>query len=88
MIYVIIIFKIFLTIGNLPTRHKEVFHRNPLFLGMRLPEVRDITPIEKKFTHISDEALNFIKVCKVIFHPFNTYKVPHYAFLESKFLYK
>ncbi|XP_059174504.1 cyclin-dependent kinase-like 4 isoform X2 [Physella acuta] len=49
--------------GNLPTRHKEVFHRNPLFLGMRLPEVRDVIPIEKKFTHISDDALNFIKQC-------------------------
>ncbi|GFO18604.1 cyclin-dependent kinase-like 2 [Plakobranchus ocellatus] len=49
--------------GNLTPRHKEVFHRNPLFVGMRLPEVRDIVPLEKKFTRVSTESLALMKQC-------------------------
>lgn len=49
--------------GNLTARHKEVFLRNPLFVGMRLPEVKEVTPLEKKFTRISNFSLAFIKVC-------------------------
>ncbi|XP_053392892.1 cyclin-dependent kinase-like 2 isoform X25 [Mercenaria mercenaria] len=49
--------------GNLTARHKEVFMRNPLFVGMRLPEVREVTPIEKKFTRMSNFSLALIKDC-------------------------
>ncbi|XP_005095371.1 cyclin-dependent kinase-like 2 isoform X2 [Aplysia californica] len=49
--------------GNLTPRHKEVFQRNPLFVGMRLPEVRDIVALEKKFTRVSSESLNLMKQC-------------------------
>ncbi|GFR71748.1 cyclin-dependent kinase-like 2, partial [Elysia marginata] len=49
--------------GNLTPRHKEVFQRNPLFVGMRLPEVRDIVPLEKKFTRVSTESLALMKQC-------------------------
>ncbi|XP_052768462.1 cyclin-dependent kinase-like 2 isoform X2 [Mya arenaria] len=49
--------------GNLTARHKEVFLRNPLFVGMRLPEVREVTPLEKKFTRMSQFSLALIKVC-------------------------
>ena len=48
--------------GNLTARHKEVFLRNPLFVGMRLPEVKEITPLEKKFPRISNFSLSFMKV--------------------------
>lgn len=51
-------------LGNLTPRHKEVFLRNPLFVGMRLPEVREISPLEKKFTRISPQSLELMKVCK------------------------
>ncbi|WAQ96149.1 CDKL2-like protein, partial [Mya arenaria] len=47
--------------GNLTARHKEVFLRNPLFVGMRLPEVREVTPLEKKFTRMSQFSLALIK---------------------------
>lgn len=50
-------------LGNLTPRHKEVFLRNPLFVGMRLPEVREISPLEKKFTRISPQSLELMKVC-------------------------
>ena len=53
---------IFSFIGNLTARHKEVFLRNPLFVGMRLPEVKEITPLEKKFPRISNFSLAFLKV--------------------------
>ncbi|XP_048760725.2 cyclin-dependent kinase-like 2 isoform X3 [Ostrea edulis] len=49
--------------GNLTPRHKEVFLRNPLFVGMRLPEVREISPLEKKFTRISSHSLELMKQC-------------------------
>ncbi|KAK6170029.1 hypothetical protein SNE40_018518 [Patella caerulea] len=49
--------------GNLPSRHKEVFLRNPLFVGMRLPEVREIQPLEKKFKRVSNLALDIMKQC-------------------------
>ncbi|RUS70361.1 hypothetical protein EGW08_021875, partial [Elysia chlorotica] len=49
--------------GNLTPRHKEVFQRNPLFVGMRLPEVRDIVALEKKFTRVSTESLALMKLC-------------------------
>ncbi|XP_070186911.1 cyclin-dependent kinase-like 2 isoform X2 [Littorina saxatilis] len=49
--------------GNLTQRHREVFLRNPLFVGMRIPEVREIQPLERKFTKVSPEALDFMKQC-------------------------
>ena len=52
-------------VGNLTPRHKEVFLRNPLFVGMRLPEVRETVPLEKKFNRISSFALELMKVIKM-----------------------
>lgn len=51
--------------GNLTARHKEVFLRNPLFVGMRIPEVREVTPLEKKFPRMSSHSLALIKVVSV-----------------------
>ncbi|XP_076073613.1 cyclin-dependent kinase-like 2 isoform X11 [Mytilus galloprovincialis] len=47
--------------GNLTARHKEVFLRNPLFVGMRIPEVKETVPLEKKFNRISSNALDLMK---------------------------
>ncbi|KAH9495461.1 Cyclin-dependent kinase-like 2 [Bulinus truncatus] len=52
--------------GNLPTRHREVFHRNPLFVGMRLPEVKDVTSFEKKYPRVSEEAVLVMKMCLLL----------------------
>ncbi|XP_052265730.1 cyclin-dependent kinase-like 2 isoform X1 [Dreissena polymorpha] len=57
------LYQIVKVFGNLTARHKEVFLRNPLFVGMRLPEVRETTPLEKKFPRISPYSLALIKVC-------------------------
>ena len=48
--------------GNLTQRHKEIFYKNPLFVGMRLPEVREVGSVEKKFPRISPLALDLMKV--------------------------
>ena len=49
-------------LGSLPTRHKEVFLRNPLFVGVRMPEANDVKPLNRKLRKISPEALDFMKV--------------------------
>lgn len=51
----------FLLLGALINRHKEIFSRNPLFVGMRLPEAKQIEPLEKRFK-IAPFALDFSKV--------------------------
>ena len=48
--------------GNLTQRHKEIFYKNPLFVGMRLPEVREVGPVEKKFPRMSALSLDLMKV--------------------------
>lgn len=49
--------------GNLTQRHREIFYKNPLFVGMRLPEVRETEPLEKKFPRLSPLALDLMKQC-------------------------
>ncbi|CAB4007227.1 cyclin-dependent kinase-like 2 [Paramuricea clavata] len=48
--------------GTLIKRHKEIFSRNPLFVGMRLPEAKQVEPLEKRFK-IAPLALDFTKQC-------------------------
>lgn len=43
-------------------RHREVFSRNPLFVGMRLPEPREIDPLERRYPRLSPAAMDIIKV--------------------------
>lgn len=50
-------------IGNLTNRHKEIFHRNPLFVGMKLPEVKEVEPFEKRFHRVSAAAMDIMKLC-------------------------
>jgi len=57
------LFHIVRCFGNLTPRHKEIFHKNPLFVGMRLPEAREVEPLEKKFPRISKLALDLMKQC-------------------------
>jgi len=49
--------------GNLCPRHREIFQRNPLFAGMRLPDVRDVDPLEKKFPKFSSDVIGLMKQC-------------------------
>lgn len=49
--------------GNLIQRHKEVFMKNPLFVGMRLPEVRNVEPLERRFPHLTALSISIMKSC-------------------------
>ena len=55
-----------LSSGNLTPRHREIFYKNPLFMGMRLPEVRETEPLEKRFPRMSPPALDLMKVGTVV----------------------
>ncbi|XP_074647317.1 uncharacterized protein LOC141903184 isoform X2 [Tubulanus polymorphus] len=57
------LFHIVRVFGNLSSRHREIFHKNPLFVGMRLPEVKETVPLEKKFPRISPLSIDFMKSC-------------------------
>ncbi|XP_041485683.1 cyclin-dependent kinase-like 2 isoform X1 [Lytechinus variegatus] len=49
--------------GTLIQRHKEIFLKNPLFVGMRLPEVKNVEPLEKRFPTLSGLSISMMKSC-------------------------
>ncbi|XP_072165090.1 cyclin-dependent kinase-like 2 [Diadema setosum] len=49
--------------GTLIQRHKEIFLMNPLFVGMRLPEVKNVEPLEKRFPTLSGLSISMMKSC-------------------------
>ena len=51
--------------GNLIAKHREIFSRNPLFLGMRMPEARDLQPLERRYPRLSQAAMDIIKVYRL-----------------------
>ncbi|KAK2161914.1 hypothetical protein NP493_1551g00045 [Ridgeia piscesae] len=55
------LFHIVKCFGNLTPRHREIFYKNPLFVGMRLPEVRETEPLEKRFPRMTPPALDLMK---------------------------
>ena len=57
--------------GHLIARHREIFSRNPLFIGMRLPEARELEPLERRYPRLTPAAMDIIKVCLCISHPVN-----------------
>jgi cyclin-dependent kinase-like len=61
-----------LRLGQLTRRHTEIFLRNPLFVGARIPEIGKVTPIASKFPKISAIALSWLHV-KLLLILANTY---------------
>ncbi|KAI8810781.1 hypothetical protein BJ742DRAFT_175117 [Cladochytrium replicatum] len=43
----------------------EVFLKNPLFVGVRIPEIGKVTTLEQKLPHISNEAMSWLKQCLI-----------------------
>ncbi|NWU98726.1 CDKL2 protein, partial [Upupa epops] len=50
-------------LGNLIPRHQELFYKNPLFAGMRLPEVKEAESLDKRYPKLSAAVLNLTKKC-------------------------
>lgn len=48
--------------GNLIPRHQELFYKNPLFAGMRLPEVKEAESLDKRYPKLSAAVLDLAKV--------------------------
>ncbi|VDO97532.1 unnamed protein product [Schistosoma margrebowiei] len=49
--------------GNLSEKYQNIFHRNPLFVGMRVPFAKEIDPLDKRLAKVSKLTLGFIKSC-------------------------
>ena len=48
--------------GNLPLRFREIFRRNENFIGMRLPEPRELEPIERRLPLLHSHFKDIVKV--------------------------
>lgn len=53
--------------GNLTQHHQEIFHKNPLFTGMKLPSVKKCESFERKFPKISRDLMDLIVVILFLF---------------------
>ncbi|XP_034532002.1 LOW QUALITY PROTEIN: serine/threonine-protein kinase MAK-like [Notolabrus celidotus] len=49
--------------GNLTAHHQELFYRNPVFSGVRLPQCSGRVPLEQRFLTIPTNALDIAKNC-------------------------
>ncbi|XP_064005843.1 cyclin-dependent kinase-like 2 isoform X2 [Pogoniulus pusillus] len=50
-------------LGNLIPRHQELFYKNPLFSGMRLPEVKEAESLDKRYPKLPAAVLDLAKKC-------------------------
>ncbi|XP_034271989.2 cyclin-dependent kinase-like 2 isoform X1 [Pantherophis guttatus] len=57
------LFHIMKSLGNLIPKHQELFYKNPLFAGVRLPEIKDLEPLEKRYSKLSIAVIEFAKQC-------------------------
>ncbi|KAJ3035588.1 Cyclin-dependent kinase-like 3, partial [Rhizophlyctis rosea] len=59
------LYRIMKCLGQLTKRHMEIFLKNPLFVGVRIPEVGKITPIESKLPNVAADAMNWLHQCLI-----------------------
>nr|XP_008111287.1 PREDICTED: cyclin-dependent kinase-like 2 [Anolis carolinensis] len=57
------LYHIMKSMGNLIPRHQELFYKNPLFAGVRLLDVKDLEPLEKRYSKLSVAVIEFTKRC-------------------------
>lgn len=55
------------TIGNLIDHHVKTLMNNPFYKGVTIPEPDTFEPLEKKFSYLSETAVNLMKVNLSIF---------------------
>ncbi|KAM4672104.1 LOW QUALITY PROTEIN: cyclin-dependent kinase-like 2 [Amazona ochrocephala] len=72
-------------LGNLTPRHQELFYKNPLFAGMRFPEVKEAKSLDKRYPKLPAAVLDLAKKCLQI----DPHQRPSCAeFLECDFFNK
>ncbi|NWV97852.1 CDKL2 protein, partial [Machaerirhynchus nigripectus] len=57
------LFHITKCLGSLIPRQQELFYKNPLFAGMKLPEVKELESLEKRYPKLPADALDLAKEC-------------------------
>ncbi|NXO31636.1 CDKL2 protein, partial [Cisticola juncidis] len=57
------LFQITKCLGNLIPRQQELFYKNPLFAGLKLPEVMELESLEKRYPQLPPAALDLAKEC-------------------------
>ncbi|KAM6221792.1 cyclin-dependent kinase-like 2 [Rhynchocyon petersi] len=50
-------------LGNLIPRHQELFYKNPVFAGVRLPEIKETVPLERRYPKLSEVVIDLAKKC-------------------------
>ncbi|KAL9851498.1 cyclin-dependent kinase-like 2 isoform 2-T2 [Geothlypis trichas] len=50
-------------LGNLIPRQQELFYKNPLFAGLKLPEVKELESLEKRYPKLPAAALELAQEC-------------------------
>ncbi|KAL5260001.1 hypothetical protein ACHWQZ_G010201 [Mnemiopsis leidyi] len=53
-------------LGNLSQRYKDIFMKNPIFVGMKLPEVNHVDPLEKRLPGLSHHSIGIVKDCLML----------------------
>ncbi|XP_063678998.1 cyclin-dependent kinase-like 4 isoform X2 [Bolinopsis microptera] len=53
-------------LGNLSQRYKDIFMKNPIFVGMKLPEVNHVDPLEKRLPGLSSHSIGIVKDCLML----------------------
>ncbi|CAG5127436.1 unnamed protein product, partial [Candidula unifasciata] len=51
------------TLGDLISRHLEIFSNNAFFKGMSIPEPDRLEPLEERYPGMGSQALNFLQNC-------------------------
>ncbi|XP_054109247.2 cyclin-dependent kinase-like 2 isoform X1 [Callithrix jacchus] len=57
------LYHIMMCLGNLILRHQELFYKNPVFAGVRLPEIKERVPLERRYPKLSEVVIDLAKKC-------------------------
>ncbi|XP_069869324.1 cyclin-dependent kinase-like 2 isoform X1 [Dipodomys merriami] len=57
------LYHIMTCLGNLIPRHQELFYKNPVFAGGRLPEIKETEPLERRYPKLPEVVIDLTKKC-------------------------
>ncbi|XP_008067241.1 cyclin-dependent kinase-like 2 [Carlito syrichta] len=57
------LYHIMMCLGNLIPRHQELFYKNPVFAGVRLPDIKAREPLERRYPKLSEVVIDLAKKC-------------------------
>eukprot|EP00069_Balaena_mysticetus_P017593 bmy_10637T0 len=57
------LYHIMVCLGNLIPRHQELFYKNPVFAGVRLPEIKETVPLERRYPRLPEVVIDLAKKC-------------------------